>query len=66
MICLEDRNIKNIKKYCSSGGQIVCFGSGKSFYNFWNIIDDDELLDKVKYVIDNDELKQGQAIKLKN
>lgn len=63
---LYNLNIRNIKEYCDRGAKIICFGSGRAFYNFWNVTADDELLDKVKFVVDNDELKQGYAMKFRN
>ena len=57
---------KTIEDLLSVEKEFVCFGSGKAFDKFVELFDTYNLSDKIRYVIDNDNRKQGTSIELRN
>ena len=57
---------KTIEDLLSVEKEFVCFGSGKAFDKFVELFDTYNLSDKIRYVIDNDNRKQGTSIELGN
>lgn len=59
---LKVDSIQQIVEKAKNLDQIVCFGAGKNFARLEELLSDTAVWGKIKYIIDNDEKKQGRDI----